>query len=385
MTLRERSPIIGEEQRPPPDLTFSPRSSTTRRNFLRRAGIAAACTILPVRAAGKPLAGKTIRFIVPFSPGGGYDVYVRLIQPFFEKETGARVVVDNVAGAGGRLGALHLSQARPDGRTLGILAASGILVAGLTGEENAPGLLRDFTLLARIVRNSHIWATARSGNLRSFDDVLSISAQRPILFTVNELGSTAFFGSVVAADILGLRAGFVTGYPGSVDSMLAAARGEVDIVAQSYETLAAPVTQGELRSLLQISDEPIGDGPMFRGVPILGGDQGVAARLARQGGADPKMVIRDSTALANLIGEGRLIAGPPGLPNELSGYLEEVVARICSNGAFLSAAARAGRSIEYAPADSVRAALRVSLNDARRFVPVVMKVTRDVRNGTIPQ
>lgn len=331
------------------------------------------------------MAGKTVRWIVPFSPGGGYDVYTRLIQPFFEKETGSRVVVANVAGAGGRLGALHLSQARPDGLTVGILAASGMLVAGLTAEENAPDLLEDFTLLARVVRNAHIWATARSGNLRSFDDVVSTSQQRPVLFTVNELGSTAFVGAVVAADILGLRSGFVAGYPGSVDSMLAAARGEVDIVAQSYETLAAPVEQGELRSLLQVSDEPIGDGPMFRGVPVLGGEQGVAARLARRRGADPKPVIRDSTALANLIGEGRLIAGPPGLPAALRGYLEEVLARICASNAFLSAAARAGRSVEYASGDTVRATLRASVNDAKRFVPIVLQVTREVRNGTIPK
>ena len=366
-------------------MTSSLRFSATRRSFLRSVGLTAVGAILPARAAGKPLAGKTIRWIVPFSPGGGYDVYTRLIQPFFEKETGARVVVDNVAGAGGRLGALHLSQARPDGLTLGILAASGILVAGLTGEENAPDLLEDFTILARIVRNSHIWATARSGELRSFDDVLSTSTQRPVLFTVNELGSTGFVGCVVAADILGLRSGFVAGYPGSVDSMLAAARGEVDIVAQSYETLAAPITQGELRSLLQISDEPIGDAPIFRGVPVLGGEHGVAARLARKRGADPKAAIRDATALANLIGEGRLIGGPPGMSAELRSYVEDVLGKICANGAFLAAAARAGRSLEYAPGDAVRAALRVSVNDAKRFVPVVIKVTRDVRNGTIPQ
>jgi tripartite-type tricarboxylate transporter receptor subunit TctC len=215
--------------------------------------------------------------------------------------------------------------------------------------------------------------------------VLSTANQRPVLFTVNELGSTAFVGSVVAADILGLRSGFVTGYPGSVESMLAAARGEVDIVAQSHETLAPPITQGELRSLLQISDEPIGDAPMFRGVPVLGGDQGVAARLARKRGADPKTAIRDSTALANLIGEGRLIAGPPGLPAELRGYLEEVLARICASAAFLSAAARAGRSVEYASGESVRATLRGSAADAKRFVPVVLKATQEARNGTIPQ
>jgi hypothetical protein len=111
----------------------------------------------------------------------------------------------------------------------------------------------------------------------------------------------------------------------------------------------------------------------------------VAARLARRRGADPKPVIRDSTALANLIGEGRLIAGPPGLPAALRGYLEEVLARICASNAFLSAAARAGRSVEYASGDTVRATLRASVNDAKRFVPIVLQVTREVRNGTIPK
>lgn len=385
MTLGGGSPIIGEAPGPPLDLTSSLRFSATRRSFLRGAGLVAACAISRAHAAGKPLAGKTVRWIVPFSPGGGYDLYSRLIQPFFEKETGARVVVANVSGAGGLLGALHLTQARPDGLTLGMLAASGILVAGLTGEENAPDLLEDFTILARVVRIAHVWATARSGSLRSFEDVISTSYQRPILFTVNELGSTAFVGSVVGASVLGLRAGFVAGYPGSADSILATARGEVDLMAQSYETLAPPIMQGELRSLLQISDQPIGDGPIFRGVPLLGGDQGLAARLARQRGADPKPVIRDATALADLIGEGRLIAGPPGMPDELRGYVEEVLAKICADSAFLATAARAGRSVEFAKGAAVRATLRASVNDAKRFVPIVMKATHDVRNGAIPE
>lgn len=322
---------------------------------------------------------------MPFSPGGGYDIYTRLLQPFFERETGARVLVDNVPGAGGRLGGLHLSQARPDGQTLGILGASGMLVAALCGEENAPDLIADFTLLARIARITHIWAAAASGSLRSFQDLLSASNQRPVLFTVNELGSTAFFSSVVAAEILGLRSGFVAGYPGSVESILAAARGEVDIVVQSYETLAGPVTQGELRNLLQISDKPIGDEPMFQGVPVLGGEQGAAARRARQHKADPRAAIRDSSALASLIGEGRVVAAPPGMGVELREYLDRVLARVCATREFLSAVERAGRSVEHSPGKTVLATLRTSVNDAKRFVPIVSKVTQEVRNGTIPQ
>lgn len=364
-------------------MTIFLRHPATRRNFIRQTGIAAALAAWP--AAAQPLKGKTVRWIVPFSAGGGYDIYARLIQPFFERETGARVVVDNLPGAGGRRGALHLKQAPPDGQTLGILAATGMLVASLTGEENVPDLLTEFTLLARVVRNAHIWATAQSGNLRSIEDVFSASSKRPILFTVNELGSTAFFGAVAAADILQLRAGFVAGYGGSVESVLAAARGEVDIVSQSYETLAAPVAQGELRSLMQISDEPIGGEPMFQGVPVLGGELGIAARRTRERGEDPKPVIRDAAALASLIGEGRLVAAPPALPADLRDYLDGVLARICANRSFLAACARAGRSVEHASGEAVVAALKSSVRDARRFVPVVVKTIREARSGALPR
>lgn len=278
-----------------------------------------------------------------------------------------------------------MMQARPDGTTLGILAAAGILIAGLSAEKNAPDLFADFTLLGRVSRNAHFWATARSGELRSFDDVLSTSGQRPILFTVNELGSTAFFGAAAATHIIGLRAGFVAGYPGSMESILAAVRGEVDITAQSFETLLPPVTQGELRPLLQISDRPVCDDPALREIPLLGGERGIAAQRARENGADPKMAIRDAAALANLIGEGRVIAGPPGLPAEIRQYVEEVVTRICANISFRAAAARAGRSVEHASGTDVFATLRASVSDAKRFVPVVFKVAQQVRNGMLPQ
>ena len=46
--------------------------------------------------------GETATFVVPFSPGGGYDVIARGMQPFLKEELGAKaVVVENQTGAGG--------------------------------------------------------------------------------------------------------------------------------------------------------------------------------------------------------------------------------------------------------------------------------------------
>ena len=62
--------------------------------------------------------GKNLNFIVPYKPGGGYDTYSRIIAPYLEKYTGARVVVRNMPGAGGLLGVNETYKASPNGLTM---------------------------------------------------------------------------------------------------------------------------------------------------------------------------------------------------------------------------------------------------------------------------
>lgn len=56
---------------------------------------------------------KPITFVVPYSPGGGFDTYVRAVAPEMERNLGTEIVVKNVAGAGGRRGAETVFRAKP--------------------------------------------------------------------------------------------------------------------------------------------------------------------------------------------------------------------------------------------------------------------------------
>ncbi len=68
---------------------------------------------------------KTIRFVVPYPPGGPTDLMARLLQPELQSRLGVTVVVDNRSGAGGNLGSGEVAKQAPaDGHTL-LLAASG--------------------------------------------------------------------------------------------------------------------------------------------------------------------------------------------------------------------------------------------------------------------
>ena len=77
----------------------------------------------PLIAFGEDFyAGKTVRFVVGFSPGGGYDIYTRTIARHIGKHLPGKptTVVENMPGAGSLISANYLYHgAKPDGLTIG--------------------------------------------------------------------------------------------------------------------------------------------------------------------------------------------------------------------------------------------------------------------------
>ncbi|MFM8865162.1 MAG: Bug family tripartite tricarboxylate transporter substrate binding protein [Limnohabitans sp.] len=81
---------------------------------------------------------KTIRFVVPYPPGGPTDLMARLLQGELSKRLGVAVVVDNKGGAGGNLGSAEVAKQAPaDGHTL-LLAASGPMAVNPTLYKSMP-------------------------------------------------------------------------------------------------------------------------------------------------------------------------------------------------------------------------------------------------------
>src|SRR6476660_655721 len=95
-------------------------------NATRRTAAGWLCTLLAIASA--PIAlqpvyaesypERTIKIVVPFSPGGPTDVVARLIAQSLSSRLGQNVVVENLVGAGGRIGARAAAGAQPDGYTL---------------------------------------------------------------------------------------------------------------------------------------------------------------------------------------------------------------------------------------------------------------------------
>ena len=114
---------------------------------------------------------RDIVWIVPFSPGGGYDTYARGIIPYLEKYLPRKVnvVVKNIRGAGGVTGVSHLYKSKPNGYTLGYAAYPGMAVVKMTMDVGFdPGKL---TPLAKIAVSPQALFVAGNSPFKSLKDL----------------------------------------------------------------------------------------------------------------------------------------------------------------------------------------------------------------------
>lgn len=99
-----------------------------RRFAMTSAAAAALACVLPLSAQAQAQAwpAKTIRFIVPFAPGGANDLMARAAAEGAAKVLGQPVIIDNRPGAGGSLGADLVARSAPDGYTF-LISAAGVI------------------------------------------------------------------------------------------------------------------------------------------------------------------------------------------------------------------------------------------------------------------
>jgi len=133
------------------------------RSLLRNA-VLAGLALITFMAAHCFAAEQTLRIIFPFSAGGSADGVARLIAEHLQNSLVRPVIVENKVGAGGRLGALAVKDALPDGSTILFAGSSQLTLQPHLYPDLGYDPAADFVPIARVVR---------------FDQVLAISSHVP--------------------------------------------------------------------------------------------------------------------------------------------------------------------------------------------------------------
>jgi tripartite-type tricarboxylate transporter receptor subunit TctC len=159
--------------------------------------------------------GKTVRLIVGYATGGGYDSYARLLTRYLGKYIPGNpdVIVVDLPGAESLKSVQYLETAPNDGTHL-TMFNSGLIMSSLTTPELVKVRFTDYTwigTMSRDVRVCYIWN--KTGNPGSLDEMRKLDQ---FVFGQTGTGTTAYIEQRLIGEMFGVKVRQVRGYPGSV-------------------------------------------------------------------------------------------------------------------------------------------------------------------------
>ncbi len=169
--------------------------------------------------------GKTMKIIIGYGPGGGYDLYGRLAAEFLGRHIPGNpaIVPENMPGGGSLKAVLYLYQvATQDGTYLGSVSQQ-FAANAVTDEKNKMDVAR-FHYLGRFTSNIDVGVALPQAGIKSFEE-----ARKRQIVVGAENGSMSLIYAQALNTYGGAKLKIVKGYNGSADIQLAAERGEVDV------------------------------------------------------------------------------------------------------------------------------------------------------------
>ena len=192
-------------------------------------GIAAATLLRSIPIHAEPVVdfyrGRTLHLLIGYGPGGGYDIYGRLVAEFLPRHLpgNPRIIAQNMPGAGSFVAAKYIYDVAPkDGTVLGSLAQT----LALDSMTNTSLDVAKMSYIGRVVTNIDVGVALPKSGIKSFEDV------RAKQYSVGASGggSTTVLFPTALKTYAGAKFKLVRGYSGTSDILLAMERGEVDIV-----------------------------------------------------------------------------------------------------------------------------------------------------------
>lgn len=207
--------------------------------------------------------GKTIRFVVGFSPGGGFDTYTRFIARHFGKHVpgNPRTVVQNRTGAGSMIAANYIyAKARPDGLTVGNWIGP-LVLQHVLGKKGIKFDGRKFNWLGVPSTDDNTCALTKASGINNVKDWLN--SKRPIKIGATGPGSTTDDVPKLIKAATDLPIQIIEGYGGTAIIRVAAEKGEIDGGCWAWQSIKVTwkqgIESGNVNPVLQVGPEKHAD------------------------------------------------------------------------------------------------------------------------------
>jgi tripartite-type tricarboxylate transporter receptor subunit TctC len=160
------------------------------RSFFRRATLVASVALLalpPALAQTDGYPSKPITIVVGYPPGGSTDLTGRTVAAELSKKLGVPVVIENVGGAGGSIGAQKVINAAPDGYTLLVGANNEIAISRLVS-ATVKYSLNDFTPIGLIASQPMVLVASTKSDVKNIDQFMNLVKANPGKFSYGSSG-----------------------------------------------------------------------------------------------------------------------------------------------------------------------------------------------------
>ncbi len=307
--------------------------------------------------------GKTIRVVIGYGPGGGYDLYGRLAAEFLGRHIpGSPTIIPvNMPGGGSLKAVEYLYNVAPrDGTYLGSVSQQ-LAMNAIANEKNAIDVTR-FRYVGRFTTNIDIAVALPQTGITSFED----ARRREVLVGADQSGSMSVVYAQALNAYAGARLKIVKGYSGSAEVQLAAERGEVEVNG-SFSLPAVLVSHPEWvrdGKAVILYQNALKRFPKLPQVPTI------SELVLTDEGRAVTHVIAGTAEI------GRAILTTPGVPEERLSALRTAFQAMLGDPQFVAASERRQLMIDPAAGEALDAINRETMNLPRRTVAALRNLLK---------
>jgi tripartite-type tricarboxylate transporter receptor subunit TctC len=302
--------------------------------------------------------GKIITYLVATQPGGGYDIYARLIGKYMQKNIpGATVIIRNIPGAGHIIGANELYLAKPNGLTIGTFS-TGLIYAQIVGMPGIRFDLKKYSWIGKANAENRVLIVSNKTPFRNIKDMLD--HKEPIKMASSGMATADHNETLMVASALGLNFKVIPGYGGRGGEM-AMLRGEVDGQVGSYSSLSSFIKAEKCPIILQFGTKKHRELP---DVPLA-----TELKVSERG----KKLLNLISGIADL---WRLTAATPNVPAGRLEVLRDAYKKALTSPGLLTEAAHVKLDIDPSYGKDVERLVTEAINQPEENVSLLKKLIK---------
>lgn len=247
---------------------------------------------------------ESIRFIVPYAPGGTTDLVARTVGKKVSEELGQSVIVENKPGAGGNIGMAQVAQAKPNGYTVGMGAISTNAVNPHLYKEMKFDPTKDFTPIVMLGKSTIVLEVNPSVPVNNLQEFVDYAKQNPgLIYGAAGTGTSMHLAGVLFGQMTDTKLEHVA-YKGSAPALTDMLGGQIQVMFDNLPASLPHIKAGKLKALAVAGSKR---NPQLPEVPTIA-EAGVAGyavdpwfALYGPAGMSPDVVAKLNQAFGNAL------------------------------------------------------------------------------------